>query len=75
MAFGYEDNAEMRAHGEGSREEFEDNVRSGRGGDIVVDGVASQKEIANASPCEVVLVSSLAERFRDAERRFELGRR
>jgi hypothetical protein len=65
----------MRAHGEGSREEFEDNVRTGRGGDIVVDGVASQKEIANASPCEVVVVSSLVEYLGDAKRCFELGRR
>ena len=71
---GDQHHAEMRADGEGAREEIEDDVGCCGGGYVVVERGAAEEEIAHAAAGEVGLVALGAQGFDDAEGGFELAR-
>jgi len=52
-----EDDAEVGSDGEGLREQRDDLVGCGRGGDVVVLGLEAEVEVADAASGEVGLVA------------------
>jgi hypothetical protein len=50
----------VRADGKGAREEVEDDVGRGRGGDVVVRGLAAEEQVADAAAGEITLTANMA---------------
>lgn len=71
---GDDDDAEVCTDGEGAGEEIEDDVGSSAGGDVVVLGLAAEKEVADAASSEVRLMAVGAEAGDDGAGGCELGR-
>jgi hypothetical protein len=58
--------AEVSANGEGAWEEIKNDAGSGRGGDIVVLGLAAEQQIAHAAACEIGLMAFFLESAQDS---------
>ena len=71
---GDEDDAEVRADGEGAGEEVEDDGGGRAGGDVVVLGGEAEEEVADASAGEPCLIPGLAEPLEDGEGGFGVWR-
>ena len=63
------DDAEMRAHGDGAREEALDFLRAGAGGDVVVLGLDAAQHVADAAAGEIGDVAGIAETANDGQAR------
>jgi hypothetical protein len=66
--------SEVRSDGKGAREEVEDDVGRGRGGYVVVTGLAAEEQVADAAAGEITLMASGAQGRDDLQGRIELGR-
>src|ERR1700733_3802609 len=70
---GDQHNSEVCAYGEGAREKIEDDIGRGRSGYVVVLGLATEEQVANAAAGQVGLVALVSKLAQDGDGCGEMG--